>query len=85
MTHFSALSFIDPLLKISHIHFLDSLRHTYLYDPMVRGPWVDLKADSTLHKQGAKTYFTPNHLCTPHPQFMENLHHLQQLHQNLGF
>jgi len=52
---------------------------------MVRRPWVDLKTDSSLHKQGAKTPLTPNHLRAPHRQFMETLHHLQQLHQKLGF
>lgn len=52
---------------------------------MVHGPWVILKADSNLHKQGAQTPFTSNHLCAPHPQIMETLSLLRKLHQNLGF
>lgn len=41
---------------------------------MVRGPRVELKTDSTLHRQGDKAPFTPNYLCIPHPQISDTLH-----------
>ena len=46
--------------------------------------WIS-KLTQYLHKQGAKTPLTPNPLRAPHPQITENLHHLQKLHQNLGY
>jgi len=48
---------------------------------MVRVPWVDLKTTQILHKKGAKTPVTSNHLRAPHPQIMETLHYLQKIHK----
>ena len=40
---------------------------------MVCGPWVDLKTNLTLHRQGAKPLLSSNYLCVVHPQIVETL------------
>jgi len=51
---------------------------------MVHVPWVDLKTDTTFHKQGAKTPLTPNPLRTLYSQVTETLHHLKKNTSKLG-